>query len=111
MLILAGICDLDNDGQQTNDIINARISAQSELTKKAEQGVCQMSKEEETPRSSAYKHSQDSVQRPDVGVEAQFSSKKAPKTYRYDSSLAPELSWDENAERPFAEWLLNLVAK
>ena len=63
-----------------------------------------------TPRSGPYKHFQKSVQRPDVGIEAQFSNKKTPKTYRYDSSLAPELCWDENAERPFAEWLLNLVA-
>ena len=59
---------------------------------------------------SAYKHSQETVQRPDVGVEAQFSNKKTPKTYRYDSSLAPELSWDESAERAFAEWLLALIA-
>jgi len=51
------------------------------------------------------------VQRPDVGVEAQFSNKKAPKAYRYDSSLAPELSWDESADRAFAEWLLTLVAE
>ncbi|MEY9323464.1 hypothetical protein [Sinorhizobium fredii] len=56
--------------------------------------------------TSVYKHAQESVQRPDVGVEAQFSNKKAPRTYRYDSSLAPELSWDESAERAFAEWLL-----
>jgi adenine-specific DNA-methyltransferase len=61
--------------------------------------------------SGPYKHSQTSVQRPDVGVEAQFSNKKAPKIYRYDSSLAPELCWDENAERPFAEWLLGLVTE
>jgi len=67
-------------------------------------------KNEEKLGSSAYKHAQKSVQRPDVGVEAQFANKKAPKTYRYDSSLAPELCWDENGERPFAEWLLNLVA-
>ena len=69
-----------------------------------------MAKEEKL-RSASYKHSQKSVQRPDVGVEAQFPNKKAPKTYRYNSSLAPELCWDENAERPFAEWLLNLVAE
>jgi adenine-specific DNA-methyltransferase len=61
--------------------------------------------------SSAYKHLQETVQRPDVGVEAQFPNKKAPKTYRYDSSLAPELCWDESGERPFAEWLLNLVSE
>lgn len=60
--------------------------------------------------TSVYKHGQETVQRPDVGVEAQFSNKKAPKTYRYDSSLAPELSWDESADRAFAEWLLSLVA-
>lgn len=60
--------------------------------------------------TSVYKHGQESVQRPDVGVEAQFSNKKQPKTYRYDSSLAPELTWDESADRAFAEWLLALVA-
>jgi adenine-specific DNA-methyltransferase len=62
------------------------------------------------PGASIYQHKQESVQRPDVGVEAQFSNKKAPKTYRYDSSLAPELSWDESADRAFAEWLLALIA-
>lgn len=61
--------------------------------------------------ASVYKHTQESVQRPDVGVEAQFSNKKAPKTYRYDSSIAPELSWDESADRAFAEWLLAIVAQ
>jgi len=60
--------------------------------------------------ASVYKHETEAVQRPDVGVEAQFSNKKTPKTYRYDSSLAPELAWDENGERDFAEWLLALIA-
>lgn len=60
--------------------------------------------------ASVYKHEQESVQRPDVGVEPQFTNKKAPKTYRYDSSLAPEISWDENPDRAFAEWLLALIA-
>lgn len=60
--------------------------------------------------SAAYAHVDQAVLRPDVGVEAQFSHRKPPKRYRYDSSLAPELSWDENGERAFAEWLLNLVA-
>jgi hypothetical protein len=63
---------------------------------------------DQVPKSGTYKHSQKSVQRPDVGVEAQFSKKKPPKTYRYNSSLAPELCWDESPERPFAEWLLNI---
>ncbi|MDW9812860.1 site-specific DNA-methyltransferase [Sinorhizobium meliloti] len=60
--------------------------------------------------ASVYKHETKAIQRPDVGVEAQFSNKRAPKTYRYDSSLAPELAWDENDERAFAEWLLALIA-
>ncbi|MET3840456.1 hypothetical protein [Bradyrhizobium sp. OAE829] len=69
-----------------------------------------MAKDNLSGSTSVYKHVQESVQRPDVGVEAQFTNKKAPKTYRYDSSLAPELSWDESADRGFAEWLLRLVA-
>lgn len=60
--------------------------------------------------ASVYKHGDEAVQRPDVGVEAQFSNKKVPKTYRYDSSLSPELAWDESAERDYAEWLLGLIA-
>ena len=61
--------------------------------------------------ASPYKHAQQSVQRPDVGVEAQFAHKKPPQIYRYDSSLAPELSWDESADRAFTEWLLGIVAE
>ncbi|EPJ9702011.1 site-specific DNA-methyltransferase [Pseudomonas aeruginosa] len=65
---------------------------------------------ESSGTASVYKHETEAVQRPDVGVEAQFANKKTPKTYRYDSSLAPELAWDENDERDFAEWLLALIA-
>lgn len=61
--------------------------------------------------ASSYRHDEEAKLRPDVGVEAQFSHRKPPKTYQYDSSLAPELAWDENSERPFAEWLLSLVAE
>ena len=53
--------------------------------------------------AAAYAHADEAVLRPDVGVEAQFSHRKPPRTYRYDSSLAPELTWDESGERPFAE--------
>jgi adenine-specific DNA-methyltransferase len=58
-----------------------------------------------------YKHGHKAVQRPDVGVQDQFSAKKPPKTYRYDSSLDPSLSWDENRDRELAEWLLGLVSR
>ena len=61
--------------------------------------------------ASPYKHGQESVQRPDVGIEGQFAHKKAPRTYRYDSSLAPELSWDESADRALPEWLLGLITE
>lgn len=58
-----------------------------------------------------YQHAQQATQRPDVGVQDQFTAKKPPKTYRYDSSLDPALSWDENRDRDLAEWLLGLVQR
>lgn len=58
-----------------------------------------------------YQHAQQATQRPDVGVQDQFTTKKPPKTYRYDSSLDPSLSWDENRDRDLAEWLLGLVQR
>lgn len=58
-----------------------------------------------------YQHDTQTASRPDVGVQEQFNVRRKPKTYRYDSSLAPELAWDENAEREFAEWLLGLVSE
>ena len=62
-------------------------------------------------QTTDYQHSQQAVQRPDVGVQDQFSAKKPPKNYRYDSSLDPALSWDENRDRELAEWLLGLVKR
>jgi adenine-specific DNA-methyltransferase len=58
-------------------------------------------------RSRAYEHENEALLRPDVGTQAQFRKKKAPKTYRYDSSLSPALDWDgQNASRELGEWLL-----
>lgn len=62
-------------------------------------------------QSGTYSHQQEAVQRPDVGVQPEFDARKPPKSYRYDSSLAPELVWDECAERDMAEWLLELVER
>lgn len=62
-------------------------------------------------QSSTYTHDQEAVQRPDVGVQPEFDARKPAKKYRYDSSLAPELSWDENAEREMTEWLLSLITE
>ncbi|MFM7906404.1 MAG: site-specific DNA-methyltransferase, partial [Microcystis sp.] len=54
----------------------------------------------------SYNHVQTHPQRPDIGTEPHFKKKKLPATYRYDSSLAPELSWDENSAREKAEALI-----
>lgn len=56
-----------------------------------------------------YQHDQDAVRRPDVGLQGEFTGVREPKRYRYDSSLDPQLSWDENREREKAEWLLALI--
>jgi adenine-specific DNA-methyltransferase len=53
-----------------------------------------------------YNHTDQHPQRPDIGTEPHFKKKKPPETYRYDSSLAPELSWDENPARQQAEALI-----
>lgn len=58
-----------------------------------------------------YRHTTEAVQRPDVGVQDQFQTKKPPRTYRYDSSLDPALSWDEQPQRDLGEWLLGLVVR
>jgi len=64
-----------------------------------------------TQQADTYTHSQEAVQRPDIGVQPEFTARKGAKTYRYDSSLAPELCWDENAEREMVEWLLERIAE
>jgi adenine-specific DNA-methyltransferase len=52
-----------------------------------------------------YQHTQETPMRPEVGTQAQFKKRKAPKTYRYDSSLDPALSWDDRPSRVMGEWL------
>lgn len=42
-------------------------------------------------------------------MQDQFTAKKPPKTYRYDSSLDPALSWDESRDRELTQWLIGLV--
>ena len=62
-------------------------------------------------QTEQYRHGEEAVQRPDAGVQDQFQAKKPPKTYRYDSSLDPQMSWDENRERELGEWLLGLIER
>ena len=58
-----------------------------------------------------YQHTQETPMRPEVGTQAQFKKRKAPKTYRYDSSLDPALSWDDSPSRSQGEWLLGLIVE
>jgi adenine-specific DNA-methyltransferase len=60
--------------------------------------------------SGEYRHLAQAVLRPDAGLQDQFQAKKPPKAYRYDSSLDPALSWDEQRERDLGEWLLGLIS-
>ncbi len=58
-------------------------------------------------RAETYRHDEEALLRPDVGTQAQFRKRKAPKTYTYDSSLSPALDWDgQNAARELGEWLI-----
>ena len=60
--------------------------------------------------AQAYEHREEKLLlRPDVGLQPQFKPKKPPKTYRYDASLDPALSWDINADRERAEILIAAV--
>ncbi|MFQ5828853.1 MAG: hypothetical protein ACE5JD_06815 [Candidatus Methylomirabilia bacterium] len=62
------------------------------------------------PASKAYDHKEEKLLlRPDVGLQPQFKPKKPPRTYRYDPSLGPDLSWDINADRERAEVLIARV--
>jgi len=48
---------------------------------------------------------------PEIGAQAQFKKNKAPAKYRYDSSLALELVWnEENPAREHAEHLIAELA-
>jgi adenine-specific DNA-methyltransferase len=61
--------------------------------------------------AAQYRHPDLAVQRPNAGLQDQFQARRPPRTYRYDSSLDPALSWDEQPERELGEWLLELIAR
>jgi adenine-specific DNA-methyltransferase len=58
--------------------------------------------------AQTYQHpTADLAARPEIGTQAHFKKAKPPTTYRYDSSLAPELKWDgQNPAREVAEAIL-----
>jgi adenine-specific DNA-methyltransferase len=59
----------------------------------------------------SYRHPEaDLPVRPEIGAQAHFKQAKPPATYRYDSSLAPELNWDgQNPAREQGEALLRAI--
>lgn len=59
--------------------------------------------------AKTYNHQEETPQRPDIGTEAQFKKKKPPATYRYDSSIAPSMEWDNNLVRDEAEALIQQI--
>src|SRR3990172_9307176 len=58
-------------------------------------------------QTAEYRHPEETPARPDVGTQPQFKKRAAPRTYRYDSSLAPALDWDgQNPAREQGEALI-----
>ena len=79
---------------------------------KKERKTAQPKKTKDGKSAQAYDHKKEKLLlRPDVGLQPQFKQKKPPKTYRYDPSLDPALSWDVNADRERAEALIAKVEK
>ena len=55
-----------------------------------------------------YRHDEKQILRPESGAQDVFpqDKRRPPKKYRYDSSLAPELTWDESEARGKGEQLI-----
>jgi len=62
--------------------------------------------------AQSYRHPEaDLPARPEIGAQAHFKKAKPPATYRFDSSLAPDLQWDgQNPVREAAEALIAEIA-
>ena len=58
-----------------------------------------------------YRHDDEQLLRPESGAQDMFppAKRKPHKTYRYDSSLSPELTWDEAETRGEGERLINEI--
>ncbi|MEX1127322.1 MAG: hypothetical protein WEB50_02025, partial [Vicinamibacterales bacterium] len=62
--------------------------------------------------AGSYVHPSETVpMRPEIGTQANFRKKKAPRTYRYDSSLSPALEWDGANGRAVGEWLIGVIER
>jgi adenine-specific DNA-methyltransferase len=85
------------------------MTAKRRVTRYSRSGGGNPGGEERVAENYRYPES-DSPMRPEVGTQAQFKKKKAPQTYRYDSSLSPALDWDgQNPAREQGEALIRNV--
>jgi len=84
--------------------------SKSQGSGKRNHASCRSSPSSASPMNS-YRHPDaDVATRPEIGTQSQFRKKKAPKTYKYDSSLSPALEWDgQNAAREEGERLLQAI--
>ena len=77
---------------------------------KKERKTAQPKKTKDGKSAQAYDHKEGKLLlRPDIGLQPQFKQKKLPKTYRYDPSLDPALSWDINADCSHGRWAYRLI--
>jgi len=80
----------------------------------AKRGKLAKSSEANHKKAQSYRYpnpEEESLLRPDAGIQADFKKKKPPATYRYDSSLSPVLEWDaQNGARDLGEFLLACIA-
>src|ERR1700736_2657953 len=62
-------------------------------------------------KTESYRHPEAALlARPEAGQQARFKKRKPKATYRYDSSLAPEMNWDgQNPAREHGEWLIGCI--
>lgn len=98
---------LEAGGRGGNEYVEAQAGEVRDAQEPAEYGRASRVSD----GSGEYRHNVQAVLRPDAGVQDQFLAKKPPKTYRYDSSLDPALSWDEQCGRDLGEWLLGLIVR
>ena len=106
---LAKAIRINKTGRKKELIEKLVAAGRSKQTARAKSEHGTMRRSAVAEETEQYRHKEQAVQRPDVGVEDQFQAKRPPKTYRYDSSLDPALAWDEQRERALGEWLLGLI--
>jgi adenine-specific DNA-methyltransferase len=99
--------------KRTRATTSTRKKSKTALSKTAPSKTAAPSKRKSKPlpaqnRTESYQHPEASlIARPEAGQQARFKKRKPKVSYRYDSSLAPEMNWDgQNPAREHGEWLI-----